>query len=292
MAAPPPRHPSSLALGTVQFGVAYGVSNTHGKVSPQGAADILTLARAEGIEWLDTAAAYGDAEAVLGNLLDARPEFRVVTKTARLAELGVQGVVERVRESARTLGRIHALLIHSAADLRMPDGQALWRALSNFREEGLVAALGFSAYVEDEPLQLAQSFKPDVVQLAASVFDQRLIQGGQIGALADLGVSVHVRSAFLQGLAFMTPDHLPPRLAAAAPLLLRWRQTLDAAGVSPARACLDFLLSVPGVDKIVVGVTRSQELAELASGVRGDPLGLDYGGLAADDPVVLDPRQW
>lgn len=292
MAAVPPRHPSSLALGTVQFGVAYGVSNTSGKVSSERAADILALAQAEGIGWLDTAAAYGDSEAVLGGLLRAQPAFRVVTKTARLADVGVQGVVERVRESARTLGRIDALLVHAAADLLMPQGHALWEALADLREKGLVTALGFSAYVEDGPLQLAQGLKPDIVQLAASVFDQRLIRGAQIGALADLGVSVHVRSAFLQGLAFMAPGDLPPRLAAAAPLLKQWRQTLDAVGVSPARACLDFLLSVPGVDKIVVGVTRPEELAELASAVRGDPLGLDYGGMAADDPVVLDPRQW
>jgi aryl-alcohol dehydrogenase-like predicted oxidoreductase len=63
-----------IGLGTVQFGQAYGVSNTHGQVSPDEAARILSRAAQAGAMVLDTAANYGAAEAVLAEL-DTAPQL-------------------------------------------------------------------------------------------------------------------------------------------------------------------------------------------------------------------------
>ena len=51
-----------IALGTVQFGLDYGISNTTGKITPEMAAEILSFAAGNGIDTLDTAQAYGSAE--------------------------------------------------------------------------------------------------------------------------------------------------------------------------------------------------------------------------------------
>ena len=46
-----------LALGTAQFGMDYGIANRAGRVSQDEVASILTRARSEGIDTLDTAIA-------------------------------------------------------------------------------------------------------------------------------------------------------------------------------------------------------------------------------------------
>ena len=90
-----------LGLGTVQFGQAYGVSNTGGQVPPAEVCAILAAAAKAGISVLDTAANYGEAEQVLGQC-DARA-FRIVGKTASVKD-GVEAVIARARQSVRILG--------------------------------------------------------------------------------------------------------------------------------------------------------------------------------------------
>jgi aryl-alcohol dehydrogenase-like predicted oxidoreductase len=70
-----------LALGTVQFGLDYGISNTQGRTSRDEVARILELARDEGIAVLDTAALYGTSREVLADCLPASHGFKIVTKT-------------------------------------------------------------------------------------------------------------------------------------------------------------------------------------------------------------------
>ena len=57
-----------LGLGTVQFGLAYGIANQVGQVSGVGAAEILGLAWAAGVNTLDTAIGYGNSESILGKI--------------------------------------------------------------------------------------------------------------------------------------------------------------------------------------------------------------------------------
>ena len=56
-----------LTLGTVQFGLDYGVSNDTGKVSDKEVHAILTTAISHGITTLDCAAAYGNSEQLIGD---------------------------------------------------------------------------------------------------------------------------------------------------------------------------------------------------------------------------------
>ena len=56
---------SKIALGTVQFGLNYGISNTNGQVPPEEIARILDYCKLNGIDTLDTAQGYGESEKVL-----------------------------------------------------------------------------------------------------------------------------------------------------------------------------------------------------------------------------------
>jgi aryl-alcohol dehydrogenase-like predicted oxidoreductase len=272
-----------LGLGTVQFGQAYGVSNTRGQVTTADAAAILARAVRAGVRVLDTAANYGEAENVLSGL-DTAP-FRLVTKTIS-AKGGVQAVIARARHSAATLGA-DTLLVHAAADLQ-DDG--LWPALQALKAEGIFRKIGISVYVADDPAALAARYRPDVMQLPFSLLDQRLLQDGTLAKLKTMGVEIHARSIFLQGLLFL--DALPEKLRHAAPQLAAIKAAIKNAGSTSLAAALGFVLSRPEIDVALVGVTAPSELDEIL-GAAALPLpDLDWSALALDDETVLTPSRW
>lgn len=278
---------TGLGLGTVQFGQPYGISNSGGQVPRAEAARILARAAAGGVAVLDTAANYGEAEAVLGGL-DTRA-FRIVTKTIGLAN-GLDAVIARARQSRATLGRVDLLLVHAAADLVGPGGDAYWAALRGLKEEGVVGGIGISAYVADDPAMLAGRFRPDAMQVPFSLLDQRLLASGALARMKDMGVEIHVRSVFLQGLLFL--ERLPDALRGAAAALAAVKTRIRDAGATPLAAALAFVLSRPEIDIALVGVTTAAELDEILAAAVLPPPAIDWTACALDDEKVLTPSLW
>jgi aryl-alcohol dehydrogenase-like predicted oxidoreductase len=272
-----------LGLGTVQFGQAYGISNTSGQVPVSEAGKILQQAAAAGVTLLDTAANYGVAESVLSEL-DTRP-FRIVSKTIGIRN-GLQAVIARARQSAETL-KADTLLVHAARDLA---DDALWPALQDLKAQGVFRRIGISVYVADDPVELAARFKPDVMQLPFSLLDQRLLAEGTLGRLNDLGVEVHARSLFLQGLLFL--DTLPEKLKHAGPHLETLRRKIADAGSTPLAAALAFVLARPEITFGVVGVTGLRDLDEILHAAKQPPPDLDWTACALNDELVLTPSLW
>jgi aryl-alcohol dehydrogenase-like predicted oxidoreductase len=274
---------SKLGLGTVQFGQAYGVSNTRGQVPSVEAAAILKRAADAGIGLLDTAANYGAAESVLAEL-NTTP-FRIVTKTIGLKN-GLDAVLARARQSAQTL-KADTLLVHAAADLA--DG-SLWPALQRLKADGVFRKIGISVYVADDPADIAARFKPDVMQLPFSLLDQRLLADGTLTRLVEMGVEIHARSLFLQGLLMM--EVVPEKLQAAALPLKAIKTKLAQSGVTPLAAALGFVLSRPEIATGVVGVTSANELDEIVAAANHPLPALDWASLALHDEKVLTPSLW
>ena len=276
-----------LGIGSVQFGQAYGVSNTRGQVSRADVKLILELATRSGIGVLDTAANYGEAEAVLGgNDLKA---FRIVSKTIGVQH-GVHAVIARVRESVRVLGAVDLLLVHAAKDLLGHSGTTLWRSLQALKAEGVVGGIGISAYVADDPVMLAERFRPDAMQLPFSLLDQRLLMDGSLKRLKQFGVEIHARSLFLQGLLFMPEP--PQKLSAVRPMLEKVRAEIARAGIDPLTAALGFVLSQLDVDVAVVGLTDLHQLREIVAAALTPFPEWDWTACALSDERILTPSLW
>ena len=287
------RGPVKLGLGTVQFGQAYGISNKRGQVAKEDVRAILERAAAGGIRTLDTAAGYGEAEKVLGDFARFTKSFRLVTKTIG-SNNGVDAVLARARRSALLLDRqpIDLLLVHAAGDLLGPEGPALWDALLGLRDQGLFRGIGISAYVDDDPVALARRFHPAAMQVPLSILDQRLIATGALATLKDLGVEIHVRSLFLQGLLFLPRDELSPKLRHAHPHLEAVRHKLSQAGLTPLEGAVAFANAQTAIDVALVGVTALSELDEILAAAAKPPPALEWKTLALDDALVLTPSRW
>ena len=247
-----------LALGTAQFGLAYGITNTAGQPTPAAVAEVLAAARAAGLTLLDTAAAYGNSEARLGELAEEAAGFQIITK------IGVgppAQVAQHLAESLARLrrARLYGVLFHAFEPLRAEP--AAWQALQAARAAGQVARIGVSLYHPHEAdWLLAQGWKVDLVQVPYSVLDQRF--AAVLPQLAARGVEVHVRSAFLQGLLLREPTALPPFFQPLAPKLAQLRALAAAAQVPLPAALLLFAAYAPGVARAVIGVDSVANLRE------------------------------
>lgn len=285
-----------LGLGTVQWGGDYGVSNSSGRTAPSEVASILAAAGKRGIRVLDTAALYGQSEQVLGQ--NDLSSFQIVTKTLRVDQAVIsiddgEGMLASFEESLAKLqcSSVYGLLIHNADDLLAQNGDILVRCLERLKGEGKVQKIGVSIYSGEQVGRLLARFTPDLVQVPVSVLDQRLIHGGQLELLKSLGVEIHVRSVFLQGLLLMDPASTPRYFEPLRPLLTRWHATARDADMTPSQAALAFVRALPQVDCVLVGVESARQLDQCATDfVRGGSI--DARALACSDPAFINPSMW
>lgn len=247
-----------LALGTAQFGLAYGLNNQAGQPSAAAVAEVLAAAQAAGLTLLDTAAAYGNSEARLGELVGENVVFELITK---LPAGPPAQVAQHLAESLGRLRRkeLYGVMFHAFKPLQ--DEPAAWQALQVARAAGQVQRIGVSLYHPHEAeWLLAQGWDVDLVQVPYNVFDQRF--AAVLPRLAARGVEVHVRSAFLQGLLLREPTALPAFFRPLAPKLTRLRALAAEAGVPLPAALLLFAAYAPGVARAVIGVDSVANLHE------------------------------
>jgi aryl-alcohol dehydrogenase-like predicted oxidoreductase len=281
---------NKLGLGASQF--PSGVS-VRGRPPEAEVRDMLAAAARVGLGLLDAGQAQPAAEHTLGAQMPRPTPFNIMLRSIR-GDRGPDVVEAEVRASLARLGltKARAVVVQSASDLFAPSGLALWTRLKVLRDAGLFDQVGVSAYASDDPAGLARRFKPDLVQAPASLLDQRLLLDGSLMAVREMGIEVHLRSIFLNGLLFLPPDRVPAQLKGAAGRLSRARRMIAEGRSDPLQAALGFALSRPEADAVIVGASSAAELSAVIAAASSPPPDLDWDEMAIDDPVALDPRRW
>ena len=283
---------SKLGLGAAQFGLD-GSPGGRGRSPQAEVREMLALAARAGVRILDTGAASGHAESILGLALPRPAPFRVTLKAPR-GDRGADHVEAQIRAALARLDLEGAdtVVVQSAGDLFSPSGLAMWDRLGELRDSGLFRRIGISAYASDDPAGLARRFRPDVIQAPASLLDQRLLTDGSLAAIKDLGIEVHLRSIFLNGLLFLPPDRLPTEIRGASARLSRARRLIAEGRSDPLQAALGFALSRPEADAVIVGAATHAELAAVIAAAASPLPDLDWDDMALDDPQALARPRW
>lgn len=291
---------SRIGLGTVQWGMPYGIANTTGQPASEEIGSMLGMAKRRGIHLLDTAAGYGTAEILLGDWGVASQGFKVVTKTvpARFDMIDDEEVARIHSAFELSLHRlkcehVYGLMAHHADNLLMPGGVRLWDTLQELKQQGLVEKVGASVYTPDQLTNILDRFPIDIVQLPFNVYDQRFLRTGLLDRLKSCGVEIHARSAFLQGLLLIVPDQLPVQFESVREHHQRYYQALAAAGLSPLEGSLGFCLGQLQIDQVIVGCESLKQLDEILEAANRCGKGLSHiESFALNDEAIINPSRW
>ena len=293
-----------LCIGTVQFGMNYGVQ---GGVRPSlgDAVAMLDYATQNGVDAIDTAAAYGTAEEVVGDFLSRktlpRASIPVISKFGMGIFEGADAVdfPQRLRVAAEeSLKRLRtdyldAFICHvpSAAG-----DEAVLSAMSALKDLGLARHIGFSIYETDEAMACMAAGTVDFMQAPFSVFDQRMRTAGVLAKAAEKGVDVHTRSAFVQGLMLMDAEAIPAHLAAAKPYVCELDALCREHGITRGALALAYVKAQPEISHLVFGVDNLAQLKEIVADFgRGVPAEVEEDIAARFASVPADifmPNKW
>ena len=261
---------NKLVLGTVQFGLDYGINNATGKPSREKSLEMLDFAYENGIKIFDTAYNYGTAEEILGEFLESR---KLEDKTQIITKLKANIISEsegnnwydiirtNLEDTLKKLRRnyVDGYLFHTPAYVR---DNALVDCLQKLKEQGLVKNIGVSVYEEDDAVYAAGLKQIDYIQVPYSIFDQRLDKTNFFQLAKKNNKKVFVRSAFLQGLIFMPEEKIPPHFEKAKQYLRNLDIIIKKYNLSRQQAALLFSLKNENIDYVVFGVDNLKHLEE------------------------------
>ncbi len=251
---------SRLMLGTVQFGLEYGIANESGKPSFDRVCEIVKTAFEGGVTALDTAAAYGTSEEVLGAALERlglREAMTVVSKVPPIpdgTDVEAERFIERsLRESLRRLrlGRLAVCLLHREEDLRhLP-------LLEKMVGRGLTDGVGVSL---DSNRFLAEAASVRYLQLPCNLLDRRFDAFWPVAM--QKRIHVFARSVYLQGLLLMPEARIRPNLSAVIPVRRDLEAVARETGCTMAELCMRYVLSNPAVASVLTGVDTPEQMRE------------------------------
>ena len=284
-----------LAIGTVQFGLDYGVSNNNGQTSQNQVKAILNYAQQQGITLLDTAAAYGDAEKVLGsaNVKD----FELVSKLPPIksdsssrealafAENSLQTTLKNLQSN-----HIYGYLYHQCEDILTYANVRNW--LLAKQQQGVIHKIGVSVYSPEQAANILDHCHIDLIQIPLNLFDQRFIKSGMLKRLKDKGVEVHVRSVFLQGLLLMEKAVRPDYFNSLNNHFEQIDWLCKNKGIEKISMALNLALQQPQVDKIVVGVNNQAQLTAIVQSIGEELPTYNWQQLSCDNEAFINPSLW
>jgi len=296
---------SEIGLGTVELGLDYGVpvAGEHLRPPEEHAARLLNRALDLGVNFIDTACAYGVSEEVIGRALKGRRnEYILATKLAPIREEGQpdQELREQVKasiaESLRMLQTdvIDLLQLHYAPVDVVRSGRVL-AAAREAQRAGYVRFIGASTYGEEVPLAVLEDGGYDTLQVAYNLAD-RTLEEQVLPRAQRQGVGVIVRSVLLRGVLSHRYRFLPAALEDLKAAIERLAELADAEASSLPEMAYRFVLGHPAVATALVGTARDEELeAALAFAGRGmlaPTLVARIREITVSDRAQLDPSTW
>ncbi len=286
---------SKLSLGTVQFGLSYGIANQTGKIKSVEAKKILQLAKNSNIDLIDTAIAYGDSEKVIGDI--GIKDFKFVSKLPALPKdcVDINSWVEKnVKLSLKRLGipSLYGLLVHRSESLLGNSGNKLINALKTIKLNGLVKKIGISIYDPSECEQVMNLARIDIVQAPLNIVDRRLAVSGWLSRLHSEEIEIHTRSVFLQGLLLMPRNKIPKIFDRWFKAWDQWSLELEKNNLSAVEACLLYPLSLPEIDRVIIGVDNVNQLNDIINKSKSQQSQMDWSFMISNDQALINPTNW
>lgn len=302
-----------IILGSAQFGLNYGINNTTGKPSKEVCFSILSEAVTNGVEYIDTASAYGDSESVIGEWLSGgwRERVNVITKLSPLTSLNSNINVQEIYNAVDTslyqsllnlkLDKLDVLMLHRTDHLVIHDG-AIFTRLIEWKKQNKITSLGVSIQSPDELILALNHPEVKYIQMPFNILDDRwdTAISRLIDAKKDREINVHVRSVYLQGLLLTDSDALWDKAnVESSHNIISWltKATASLGYKNRATTCINYVISHDWVDAIVLGVDTVSHLDDAFSYIYDDKISQTMlNKINESRPVIsevtLNPALW
>ena len=287
---------SKIALGTVQFGIDYGINSESGQVRPEEVRSILNYAHSQNIDLLDTAPVYGNSEKVLG--VANVQNFKVVTKTRHFnnTEISNSDIDLLKKDFSCSLTDLrqesfYGVLVHNASDLLKPGAEKLYDHLQELKQAEKIEKIGVSVYDYSQLQSILDNFDIDLVQLPFNILDRRMIDTGMLATLCSSNIEVHARSVFLQGLLLMSEQNRPDKFNRWSSLWKIWHEWLNDNQITALEATIRYVISMPEISKVLVGVDTADQLKEVVMTTLGVLPDIPTE-MYTNDADLLNPSNW
>jgi len=277
---------SKLALGTVQFGLDYGINNPKGQVKISEIQTILAFANSVGLDTLDTAFLYGDSEENLGQC--ELNDFKIVSKLPLCSANEINAIFQKSLDRLQ-IKNLYGYLFHHFSSFEKD--KKLLDELQDLKAKGKIQKIGFSLYNPNElEMLFNKNIDFDLVQVPYNIFDQRF--DAYFPLLKEKGIEVHTRSAFLQGLFFKNLVQIPSHFDSVIPKL----KQLNEYNIDKAALCLNFVVANPNIDKVVIGVDSVEQLKMNVIGLeffeKVKAIREELKEISVNDELIINPSKW
>jgi aryl-alcohol dehydrogenase-like predicted oxidoreductase len=283
-----------LVLGTVQFGIDYGINNDKGMPSGNEVNAILASAFNSGIRTLDTAAAYGLAESRIGDFhaLNTNQKFVINTKFSKDAT---------VTWLPSLMNSIHSMKLEQIDTIMFHSFESYLTNKTDLKEIYTIGfpryfkRIGVSVYTNAEMEALITDELVSVVQLPFNLLDNHLKRSVVIEKLRKQKKEIHTRSCFLQGLFFLNEDKIPEKLIGVKPFLNKLKQIAFDHNIEMGHLALQYALSKNYIDKVLIGVDI---VAQLEKNIQWADEAIDNEIFSQIDLIdvtnlaLLNPSKW
>lgn len=262
-----------LILGGAQLGFAYGVNNEIGRLSRKSVFSLLDAAYDAGIRSIDTAAAYGDSEAIIGEYAmdNARTnDFFIDTKlsffkTEGLPDSEIRSKVAcALNESRSTLEpyRIRTYYLHDFSAL---SSEAIVSTLVEMRKTGCFERIGVSIYEPAELKTIIEHYADlvSIVQIPLNPFNASTwLQALSVLSSVKDSFMLTLRSVYLQGVLLMDPQNDFVCSHELADPLKAFLRVAHDEGMTPKELALAFAKSFPYTEGVIIGSEAVDQVRE------------------------------
>ena len=237
---------SVLGLGTVKLGRDQEVKYPSGFTIPNDneVRDLLAFAKDLGINFIDTAPAYGNSEERLGQLMTNPNDWVIMTKVGEIFENGSSSFdfsAEHTRMSVeRSLKRLKRdsldmVLVHSNGDdMHIINNEGALEELDRLKQKGLIRSYGMSTKTVEGGMWVVEN--TDVVMATLNLSDDQDI--GVIARAAELNTGVVIKKALQSGHADKS------------------------AGGGGVEQAFEYIFNHQGVSSVIVGTINSKHLKQ------------------------------
>ena len=283
---------SRISLGSAQFGLDYGIANSTGKVKKRELELIFKKALDCGINTIDTAIDYKDSESIIGSLNPLK--FKILTKLPEIPKnlnnIG-EWVKANINNSLEKLNvpSLDGLLLHRPSDLKK--NKDLYSELRRLKDEGTVKKIGISIYSPSELDDLVPLYEFDLIQTPLNIFDRRIVDSGWLRRLSDLGIEIHSRSCFLQGLLLLKKHERPLFFNSWSDIFDEWDSFLLKSNYDPVGVCLKYPFSFKSINRVIIGVDSYKQFNQIIHNINNiDDISIP--DVKSDDYKLINPSEW